>query len=156
MIGILCCKNCARKVPNNYILLFLFTLCWSYMVAGICGYYEPELVLMAATLTLLLFMGLTMFACCCKGMKLTICWAVGAGLSLAMWPLFIWFIIFPSRFLYNVICFFGIILFSIYIVFDTKMIMKWLSVDEYIMGALMLYIDLIQLFLYILQLMGNN
>ena len=58
--------------------------------------------------------------------------------------------------MYNGICVLGALLFSIYIVFDTRMIMKKLAVDEYIIGALMIYIDIIQLFLYILALFGNN
>ena len=26
-IAIICCKGCSRKVPTNYILLFVFTAC---------------------------------------------------------------------------------------------------------------------------------
>ena len=58
--------------------------------------------------------------------------------------------------MYNVICAFGVVIFSIYVVFDTRMIMTKLDLDQYAIGALMIYIDLIQLFLYILQLFGNN
>jgi FtsH-binding integral membrane protein len=157
-IALICCKKCARKVPNNYILLFAFTLFESYMVAGICGLYSeaPEIVLMAAVTTLILFLGLTFFACTCKSLKLDLCWALGMGLSLAFFPLILWFILFPSKALYNVICAFGVVIFSIYIVFDTRMIMQVLDLDEYAIGALMIYIDLIQLFLYILQLFGSN
>ena len=62
-------------MPLNYILLFTFTLAESYLVASICSLYEeaPEVVLMAAVTTLALFIGLTIFACCCKMMKLTFC-----------------------------------------------------------------------------------
>ena len=35
-IMVLCIRPLARKVPVNYILLFLFTLCESYLVAYIC------------------------------------------------------------------------------------------------------------------------
>ena len=111
---------------------------------------------MAAVTTLFLFLGLTAFACMCKSMKLDICWGLGMGLSLAFFPLILWFIIFPSKALYNVICAFGVILFSVYIVLDTRIIMTHLDYDEYAIGALMIYIDLIQLFLYILQLFGSN
>ena len=98
MIGILCCKNCARKVPMNYICLFTFTLAESYLVAAICGLYKeaPEVVLMATVTTMALFLGLTIFACCCKTMKLTICWALGAAVSFCMWPMFFFFWIYPS------------------------------------------------------------
>ena len=49
-----------------------------------------------------------------------------------------------------------IILTCIYIVYDTKMICEKLSIDDYVIGALMLYTDIIQLFLYILRASGNN
>ena len=126
-------------------LLFTFTLAESYLVASICSLYEeaPEVVLMAAVTTLALFIGLTIFACCCKMMKLTFCWAIGAAISFCMWPMFLFMWIYPSEMLYNMFCVLGCILFSIYIIFDTKMIQKYLSVDEYIIGALMIYIDVI-------------
>ena len=98
---------------------------------------------MAAVTTLILFLGLTLFACTCKGLKLDLCWALGMGCSLAFFPLILWFIIFPSKALYNVICALGVVIFSIYIVFDTRMIMDVLTLDEYAIGALMIYIDLI-------------
>ena len=49
---------------------------------------------------------------------------------------------------------FGAVLASIYIVLDTKMIMERLELDEYIIGALFLYTDIIQLFMYLLSLLG--
>ena len=111
---------------------------------------------MAAVTTLILFLGLTFFACACKSMKLDCCWALLIGLTMCFFPAILFFIIFPTKALYNAICVLGIIIFSIYVVFDTKMIMEYLSVDEYVIGALMIYIDIIQLFLYILQILGSN
>ena len=89
-------------------------------------------------------------------MKLTWLWGIGAALSFAVWPLIFFCIIFPSKLLFNVLCFLIVILTSIYIVFDTKLIMKKLELDEYIIGALLLYIDIIQLFMYLLALFGGN
>jgi len=34
---IFCNPGAARNVPNNYIFLFLFTLCWAYMISFICS-----------------------------------------------------------------------------------------------------------------------
>ena len=155
LCSIHCCKNNARKVPRNYILLALFTICWTYMVAGFTGQFDPEVVFMAAALTCAMVVGLTLFACFCK-MRLTWLWGIAAAGSIALWPMILFFIIFPSKGLYNVICFFIVILTSIYIIFDTKLIMSYLSVDEYIIGALILYVDIVQLFIYLLSLMGNN
>ena len=48
MYALGCYNAVARKVPLNYILLGLFTLCQSYCVAFITAYYTPESVLFAA------------------------------------------------------------------------------------------------------------
>ena len=57
-------------------------------------------------------------------------------------------------------CTFGVIFFGVYIVIDTQMIAKGdrysLSLDDYVVGALMLYIDIIGLFIYLLRLLGKE
>ena len=141
LCSLCCCVNNMRKVPRNYILLFLFTLCWSYMVAGFSQWFDPEDVITAAGITMGMTIGLTVFACCTK-MKLTWLWGIAAAGSFAIWPLILFCWVFPSKLLFNIICFFVVILTSIYIIYDTKLIMKKLSLDEYIIGALLLYIDI--------------
>ena len=49
----------------------------------------------------------------------------------------------------------GCLIFSGYIVFDTYIITKKLSPDEFIMGAVSLYLDFINLFISILRLLNN-
>lgn len=50
----------------------------------------------------------------------------------------------------------GSILFSMYIIYDTYMIAERLDPEDYIVAAIELYLDLINLFLYILQLLSDN
>ncbi len=55
----------------------------------------------------------------------------------------------------------GAFLFSCYIIFDTQLMMggghKYaLDPEEYIFAALNLYLDIINLFLFILQIIGNS
>ena len=57
---------------------------------------------------------------------------------------------------YNFLYLLIIALTSIYIIYDTKLIMEYLGPDEYIIGAIMLYVDLIQIFLYLLALCGGG
>lgn len=50
-IAIYCCVDVRRRVPINYIILFVFTLCMSYFatqVAVVEGYKQPWVVYMAA------------------------------------------------------------------------------------------------------------
>ena len=45
----------------------------------------------------------------------------------------------------------GVIIFSLYVVYDTHMISQYLCYDEHIVGAVNLYLDFINLFLFILR-----
>ena len=50
----------------------------------------------------------------------------------------------------------GALLFSAYIVFDTNLILTRVSLDDYIWASVQLYLDVINLFLYILRLVGES
>ena len=58
----MCCRSVARKVPQNYILLLVFTLCESYLVAFICSMYTAVSVIVAAGLTAGMTIALTLYA----------------------------------------------------------------------------------------------
>lgn len=81
-------------------------------------------------------------------------------LSVILFILFIVTMFTDSPLIRNIYCGVGVLLFSIYLIIDTQMIMGGktveLRVDEYALAALLLYIDIIQIFLYILQLLSNN
>lgn len=77
-------------------------------------------------------------------------------LMLGIFSLFIW-----SPFLTNLYCSLGVMLFGIYLVVDTQLIVGGnrsfqLSNDDHVIGALILYIDIIQIFLYLLQLLSKK
>merc|ERR1712226_189209 len=52
----------------------------------------------------------------------------------------------------------GVILYSFYLIYDTQLIIGGkrfeLSLDDYVIASMILYIDIIQLFLYLLRLFG--
>jgi len=52
------------------------------------------------------------------------------------------------------------IVYSIYLIIDTQLILggkhKSLSLDDYVLGAVLIYIDIISLFLKILQILGKK
>jgi len=53
-------------------------------------------------------------------------------------------------------CIIGTFIFSGYIIYDTNQILKHLGPDDYIIAAIELYLDLINLFLLILRLLGGR
>ncbi len=63
-----------------------------------------------------------------------------------------------SPFIQILYCSVGVCLFGIYIVIDTQLIVGGktiqLDIDDYYTGAMLLYVDIISIFLYILQLLG--
>jgi FtsH-binding integral membrane protein len=54
----------------------------------------------------------------------------------------------------------GVFLFSFYIIYDTQLTIgnksNKLSEDDYILAVMMLYLDIINLFIYILSFFGNS
>jgi FtsH-binding integral membrane protein len=55
-----------------------------------------------------------------------------------------------------VLCIAGAVVFSGFIIFDTHIMMTKLSPEEYIMAAINLYLDAINLFLYILRILASK
>ncbi len=50
----------------------------------------------------------------------------------------------------------GAILFSLFIIVDTQLIVQRLGYDDYIIAAIELYLDLLNLFLYLLKLLAAS
>ncbi len=62
IIVLACCNNVARKYPLNIILLFAFTILESILVAVIAATYKLDEVLIAAGITGVVVVGITIFA----------------------------------------------------------------------------------------------
>lgn len=60
---------------------------------------------------------------------------------------------FGNSFTDTALSIFGACLFAGYIVYDTNLIMKHLSAEEYIIGVLNLYLDIINLFIKLLKIL---
>mmetsp|Transcript_43448 Transcript_43448/g.84891 ORF Transcript_43448/g.84891 Transcript_43448/m.84891 type:complete len:317 (+) Transcript_43448:103-1053(+) len=113
-------------------------------------------VIMAAGLTASIFLALTVFTFQSK-------WDfsfLGAGLFATLWIFMIWGIIMAcfgtSPAMQYWYCLLGAVLFSLYIVFDTWMLSKVYGPDDYIAASISLYLDIINLFLMILQLLRRD
>ena len=155
---IACVKPLARKTPHNYLLLTAFTLTFGYSVAAICAWYSPDVVLTAAGLTACIVLGLTLFAfsgiadfTILAGMLVVLLFA---SLAFMIVTLIVGF--------YSYIgwCYLGVFLYGLYLVIDTSIIMGGkrykMFMDEYVLCAMILYIDMIMIFLYILRILGGR
>lgn len=138
--------------PINLYLLLAFTLVESISVATIVTFYEYSVVLQAFGLTAAVFLGLTAYTFQSKRdfSKL------GAGLFACLWILII--ASFMGLFFHNdtmdlVFSGAGALLFCGFIIFDTHLLMHQLSPEEHILASINLYLDIINLFLYVLRIL---
>lgn len=158
MYALGCYKEVARSVPINYILLFVFAAAQSMFVGCICARYPRNIVLLAVALTAAVVVGLTIYAFTTTS-DFTMCGGVllVAGLVLLVATIISFFI--HNKILHIIISACGAILFSIYLIYDTQLVIgsgeNALSTDDYIWGAMQLYIDIIQIFIKILHLLGE-
>ncbi|KAG1669364.1 Nucleolar GTP-binding protein 1 [Nymphon striatum] len=158
LIILACCPNVRRKSPINFILLGVFTVLEAFMLGSIASHYKSEEVFIAVGICAAICFGLTLFSFQTK-------WdftGMGTYLFVAVICLFIFGIfacIFQNKVLTILYASIGALIFSMYLVFDTQMMMggkhKYaISPEEYIFAALNLYLDIVNIFLYILTIIG--
>jgi len=159
IISMVCCTSVRRKAPTNFIFLGIFTACEGLLLGVVASQYDTEAVLIAVGATAAVVLALTLFAfqtkldfTTCGGMLLVVLVIfVVAGLLMSFMPV--------TR--YAIIGYgcAGAVIFGLYIVYDTQLMMggthKYsLSPEEYIFASLNLYLDIINLFMYILMIVG--
>ena len=158
MLVLACCESVARSFPINLILLFFFTLMESLLVGCITTRYKTDTVLIAVGLTCLVVVGITLFAFQTK-IDFTGCGIYLFVLGLILFGFGLLAILFRSEVLQILYAAGGTALFSFYLIFDTQIMMggkhKYaISPEDYILAALNLYVDIINLFLMILRLVS--
>ncbi|KAI9204887.1 inhibitor of apoptosis-promoting Bax1-domain-containing protein [Polychytrium aggregatum] len=145
-----------RSYPTNIFLLGAFTFAEAYLVGTVVTFYDSTIVLQAVILTAALFIGLTLFT-------------IQSRIEFDFLAPFVWtgiwiliisgivqaFVPFGS-FLNFVLCVGGIVLFSAYIIYDTFQLFQRMSPEDYVVASVELYLDILNLFLRILQLLSSN
>lgn len=130
------------------------------MLGVICAHYSAigadGIVLQALLLTSAIFSILTAYVHITKKDFSFL----GGGLFCALGVLILWGFInmfLPlgpmGRMVYSLA---GAMIFVLYILYDTSLIMKHLSPDDYVIGAINLYLDIINLFLLILDMLNGR
>lgn len=160
-----CCQGVARTFPYNYIFLLVVTVSMSVMTGFVTAMYTTTSVLMALGTTAIVFGALTFYACCTKSdftgcgpyLMCALFAMMGISFMFSMFALFGGGV--PS-WMHTLYAAGGAILFSFYIVYDTQLIIgkgkHAVSIDDYVFAALNLYLDVINLFMYILALFGDR
>lgn len=154
---VLVCTNLHRKKPHNMIILVLFTLFLSYTLGVLSTYYDTNILLYAGGITFMVTLGLTLFAFQTRydftGLGPYLFSFLLILLAMGIMSIFI------KSDIYNLLyASLGALVFSFYLVFDTQMIIggkhKYeYDQEDYIFAAMNLYLDIINMFLYILEIL---
>ncbi|EGR30202.1 nmda receptor glutamate-binding chain, putative [Ichthyophthirius multifiliis] len=157
--ALICYPQNSKTVPTNYILLLSFTICESYIVSFICSTYGQLTVLMSAAGTVLITLTITLYAMKTKT-DFTVCGGLLWVSVMCLFILSLFYFFFRVPILNTIICVFGLFIFGLYLAYDTQLVIggkKYeLDLDNYIVGALNLYLDIINIFLYLLRLLGQK
>eukprot|EP00928_Gymnodinium_smaydae_P018580 TRINITY_DN17076_c0_g1_i3.p1 TRINITY_DN17076_c0_g1~~TRINITY_DN17076_c0_g1_i3.p1 ORF type:complete len:250 (-),score=44.51 TRINITY_DN17076_c0_g1_i3:106-855(-) len=148
-----------KKFPCNLCLLTSFTVIMSLNVGGVCAIIAAAgleaLVVQSAVITALLFSAITVYTFKSKK-DFSILGAILFPLALASVAFGLLGLFFPilhTGVLGLLSSFVGALIFCAYVAFDTFRIMHQLGPDDYVEGAIQLYLDIVNLFLYVLDLL---
>ena len=157
-----CITSVRRKVPINYILLAGVTLCESACVCSLTASLEPETTLLALGVCSLTVIILFLAAWSTPATpKLLIYLLIGLVIALIVQLitgivlLFTGFISSGWMMAYGIL---GAFVSGIYIIFDFWLILtpEAMDMDDYILGSMMLYIDIIRMLVYIIIIFTSN
>lgn len=156
---IICCEGLRRQHPTNLILLGLFTLSMAYMVGVISCTYKTDSVMLAFGICAVCCLAVTIFSFNTK-YDFTSCAGVLFVCMVAL-IVFGFVAMFVRSSLMNTLyAGMGAILFMVFLAFDTQLIMggkkAQISPEEHVYATMHLYMDIVQIFLFLLQLFGDR
>ncbi|CAD7938198.1 unnamed protein product [Amoebophrya sp. A25] len=157
-----CDPSVTREYPKNYIFLSVFTACFGVMVGVACSQFRSASVLMVAALTGAVVFSLMLFALQTRYDFTGMGPYLFCGVMCMCFTGFILSFMPASRMVEVVYAGLGALMFSVYIVYDTQMIVGGkhykcqFCMDDYCFAALTLYLDIVQLFLHLLRIFGDR
>ncbi|KHJ41930.1 hypothetical protein D918_07981 [Trichuris suis] len=160
-IAIGCCTNVRRRYPGNVICLAFLTLSLGYIAATTASFYNTESVVIAALICFLACLGVSMFAMQTK-YDFTGCMGIMCVVGLVLFLFGIMCAIFTifmkTPILMIVYAGFGALVFLIYLAIDIQLVIGGkrleLSPEDYVFAAAQLLVDIVYIFMYLLQIIG--
>uniref|UniRef100_A0A8C4IGU6 Transmembrane BAX inhibitor motif containing 1a n=1 Tax=Dicentrarchus labrax TaxID=13489 RepID=A0A8C4IGU6_DICLA len=162
-IVLVCCKGPRRKFPWNIILLSIFTLALSYMTGSISSYYDTKAVFLALGITAVVCIAVTVF-CFQTKVDFTKCQGLFCVLGIVVFVTgIITTIVLSFKYilwLHMLYAALGAIAFTMFLAYHTQLLIgnrkHSISPEEYVFAALSIYVDIIQIFLFLLQIIGAS
>lgn len=162
--ALLCCDGVRRTYPTNIICTGVLTVAIGFMTMCITSYYSVDSVVLAFGITTMTCVSISIFAMFTKRditsllgfMFIALCVLCFFGLFIMIWSMFARNI----RWAFMVYAALGALIFMVYLAIDIQMIMGGrkfeISPEEHIFAAIMLFMDIIQIFWFILMLFGDR
>lgn len=160
---LVCCKGPRRKFPWNVILLLIFTLALSYMTGSISSYYNTKAVFLALAITAVVCIAVTVF-CFQTKVDFTKCQGLFCVLGIVIFVTgIITTIVLSFKYilwLHMLYAALGAIAFTLFLAYHTQLLIgnrkHSISPEEYVFAALSIYVDIVQIFLFLLQIIGAS
>ena len=149
-----CNPKLLRKVPQNYIILFIITICLSILLTYISILYSYQCVLGAISFVTAICVSIFVISLFNK-IDIKYIFMLLITFIFLSFTYGLLAIIFRNYYLLFLYCLIGVTLFSLFIVYDTQFIRDNFDIDDYIFASLTLYLDIIRLFIEILKILGN-
>lgn len=152
-------STCSRTHPWNLLGLSMVTLSLSYMVGTVASYHDTAAVVIALGSTLVISFTIIIFSAQTR-LDFTVCNGILLVLSIDLLMFGFFTIFFYSKIVHIVYGCLGALLYAMFLALDCQLVMgrkKYnLNPEEYVFAALIIYLDIIMIFLYILMLIGGS
>ena len=156
IIVIECFLEASKKVPMNYLLFISWMIIELYLLLALCCFCNKKYSLSSIGILVGSSIGLLIYS-----VIITMDYSYFGGMICCLIFDLISFGIFGlcfGKWLYILICFGGVLLFSLFLVHNSKLIMskydRKYGPDDYVLGSLHLYLDFVNIVSYILSLLG--
>lgn len=148
-----------RTYPHNFLILAGFTITEGFLIGVICTSFTLDSVLASVFATSFLVVALMCFAAYTKTDFTSMGGYLFASCMVLMtFGFFCMF--FPFPIVQTLWCGIGLLVFSMYLIHDTQKIVGKrelaIGIDDYVMATLQLYVDIVELFLFMVQLFGSR
>lgn len=158
MVSLAGCHITRTDKNQNWFWLGLFTVAMSVSTSTTCAiYYEHGyglLIFKSILMTTILFVLLSLLGRNQRASQFVASYSV--VLNFSLWILIAWglFSVITRSHLDWVYCLIGSIVFCLHVIYDTqKLSMRYAATNDYVLAAIELYLDVVNLFLYILRLL---
>lgn len=161
---LVCVRDIRRKFPGNVIALGFLTASMGYMAAMISCYHETDVVLMALGICTGCCLTVIIFSCQTK-YDFTKCTGVMFVITMVMFIFGVVAIMMAiysrNNIMYLVYAGIMALVFMVWLAIDVQMVIGGgkqyeISPEDYVMAATELFIDVVYIFLFILQLLGGS